>query len=252
MHGYNFENVFFKEVMYRKSTNAIIHVPNKQKEGHVKPDGATAHGLCLARPSTTICVSGVGGGKTLVALNIAARTAEGLGDWKHIYLLSPNVEAAAAGEYALLDVTCLHEFPPLNYFDDKPGASLFICDDWDLKSLSSKGAPDSQKMRADRLMGNLSTHHPGSLNVIVCTQSWTMVPPNLRRLATVFCLWPNRIARDGIGHIARGVMIEKRMLEYIFDQCGDDPHSFVLIENDPVPGRSRVRLNGVTPIADIL
>eukprot|EP01046_Picozoa_sp_COSAG06_P074183 COSAG06_NODE_22561_length_719_cov_1.767742_1_plen_81_part_10 len=81
MYEYNFENVFLKEVMSRKSTNAIIHVPNKQKEGHVKPDGATAHGLCLARPSTTMCVSGVGGGKTLVALNIAARTAEGLGDW---------------------------------------------------------------------------------------------------------------------------------------------------------------------------
>jgi hypothetical protein len=58
-----------------------------------------------------------------------------------------------------------------------------------------------------------------------------MVPPNLRRLATVFCLWPNRLARDSIGHIARGVMIEKRMLEYIFDQCGDSPHTFILIEN---------------------
>jgi hypothetical protein len=79
-----------------------------------------------------------------------------------------------------------------------------------------------------------------------------MVPPNLRRLATVFCLWPNRLARDSIGHIARGVMIEKRMLEYIFDQCGDSPHTFILIENDPVPGRSRVRLNGVTPLADIM
>ena len=93
--------------MARRPSDAIIHVPNKQKEGHVKPDGAAVHGLCLARPSTTICASGVGGGKTLVALNIAARTAEGLGEWKHIYLLSPNVEAAAAGEYSLLDVTCL-------------------------------------------------------------------------------------------------------------------------------------------------
>ena len=94
--------------MSRKTGEAIIRVPNKQKEGHVKPDGRTAHGLCLARPSTTICCSGVGGGKPLVALNIAARTAEGLGEWKHIYLLSPNVEAAAAGEYSLLDVTCLY------------------------------------------------------------------------------------------------------------------------------------------------
>jgi len=47
-------------------------------------------------------------------------------------------------------------------------------------------------------------------------------------------------------------MIEKRMLEYIFDQCGEDAHSFVLIENDPVPGRSRVRLNGVTPLGDVM
>ena len=73
--------------MSRKTGEAIIRIPNKQKEGHVKPDGATAHGLCLARPGTTICVSGVGGGKTLVALNIATRTAEGMGEWKHIYLL---------------------------------------------------------------------------------------------------------------------------------------------------------------------
>ena len=78
-----------------KAGDAIIRVPNMQKEGHVKPDGSKAHGLCLARSSTTICVSGVGGGKTLVALNIAARTAEGLGEWAHIFLLSPNVEVAS-------------------------------------------------------------------------------------------------------------------------------------------------------------
>ena len=73
-----------------------------------------------------------------------------------------------------------------------------------------------------------------------------------RPLAPTRCLWPNRLARDSIGHVARGVMIEKRMLEYIFDQCEGDPHTFILIENDPVPGRSRVRLNGVTPLADIM
>ena len=67
-----------------------------------------SHGLCLASPSTTICVSGVGGGKTLVALNLAARAAEGLGEWKHVCLLSPNVEAAAAGEYALLEGNMSH------------------------------------------------------------------------------------------------------------------------------------------------
>ena len=46
---------------------------------------------------------------------------------KRIYLLSPNVEAAAAGGYALLDVTCLHEFPPLDYFDEQArGVAVYL------------------------------------------------------------------------------------------------------------------------------
>jgi hypothetical protein len=34
------------------------------------------------------------------------------------------VGGCVLGEYSM-DVTCLHEFPPLDYCNDKPSASLF-------------------------------------------------------------------------------------------------------------------------------
>ena len=59
---------------------------------------------------------------------------------------------------------------------------------------------------------------------------------------------------DTIGIELELVEIEKDVgafrADIVCKDTADD--SFVLIENDPVPGRSRVRLNGVTPIADIL
>ena len=62
-------------------------------------------------------------------------------------------------------------------------------------------------------------------------------------------LYPQRIAKDSVGHIARGCLLSKGQLEALFDMC-QGPYDFILISNEP-DGRARVRLNGVTPVAGI-
>jgi hypothetical protein len=79
--------------------------------------------------------------------------------YKHIFLLSPNVEAAIKGEYGILDdVVPLKEWPTIPYFDKFEGRKLLIADDNALAGLSTHGGVDSQRNRADRICGYVRTH----------------------------------------------------------------------------------------------
>jgi hypothetical protein len=51
-------------------------------------------------------------------------------------------------------------------------------------------------------------------------------------------LYPQRIAKDSVGHIARGCLLSKGQLEALFDMC-QGPYDFILISNEP-DGRGRV------------
>jgi hypothetical protein len=55
------------------------------------------------------------------------------------------------------------------------------------------------------------------------------IPPSIRRLMSHWCLFPNRIDRAGVGHIAKSVMLEKSTLSTCFDFCDEDPYAFMLI-----------------------
>ena len=145
--------------------------------------------------------------------------------------MSPNNETVRTGEYGVLDdVTCLDHFPTLDYFAKRPGRSVLIIDDlaW---NLSRKGSP-SQYELADRICGHVSSHHEGGLSIFIAQQTHTGIPPNIRRLASHWNLFPRRIAVDSIGHIARSCMLEKATMRKLFDFC-DGPYDFVHIENIP-------------------
>ena len=170
--------------------------------------------------------------------------------WEHIYLMAPT-EDVQQGEYGLVDTTFLKELPQLEYFKQRPGRSCLIMDDIHIHSHSTakKDGAASQAELLERICGHMSTHHDGGLSVFIAHQVWTGIPPKVRKLASHVILYPQRIAKDSVGHIARGCLLSKGQLEALFDMC-QGPYDFLLITNEP-DGRGRVRLNGVTPVAGI-
>jgi hypothetical protein len=90
-----------------------------------------------------------------------------------------------------------------------------------------------------------------NLSVFICQQMLVSVPPNIRRLASHFILFPNRISTESIPLIAKSCMIERKHMELLFQwgiQSG--PYGFILITNEP-DGRARVRLNGEQDVIGI-
>ena len=145
----------------------------------------------------------------------------------------------------------------MDWWAKQPPRCLLVCDDlsW---ALSNKGNP-SQAALAERTLGFLASHHGGNdtkngvsgLQIIVCQQTWTAIPPCYRRLFSHYCLFPQRLDRSTLGHIGRGVMIEKASLAKCFEFC-PAPHDFLLISNIPESGRARVRVNGWRPVQGLL
>jgi hypothetical protein len=227
----------------------IILVDNPMKAKHAKPP-VDEHGLCLANPCRVLVVGGCGASKTTTILNCIARGAM----WKPwdggIYLMAPTKDVQQ-GEYGLVDTEYLEQLPQLEYFKQRPGRACLIMDDIHLHSHSTakRDGAASQAELLERICGHMSTHHDGGLSVFIAHQVWTGIPPKVRKLASHIILYPQRIAKDSVGHIARGCLLSKGQLEALFDMC-TGPYDFILITNEP-DGRGRVRLNGVTPVAGI-
>ena len=79
-----------------------------------------------------------------------------------------------------------------------------------------------------------------------------LVPPNIRRLASHFILFPNRISRESIPLIAKSCMIERKHMEQLFTWgIESGPYGFILITNEP-DGRARVRINGNQDVRGIV
>ena len=226
----------------------VIVIHNPQKTTLVKPPPGS-HGLCLPNGSCVALVGGVGSSKTTTALNCLARTAEWM-PYENIFLMSPNIETAIKGEYGMVTAKEFPEnqVPPLSFFNSKPGHTAVILDDVTLEMSTKKDKETdklSQNDRVNRLCGHMRSHHEGGLDVFICQQTIIAIPTSIRRLCSHFILFPNRIDRGSLHTLARSVMVDKRTLEHLFDQCcAMGPYTFILFENERVPGRARVRVNG--------
>ena len=225
----------------------VICIHNPQKKGLMKPE-AGVHGLVLPNGSFCAAVGGIGSSKTTTILNTIARCAK----WKpysNIWLMSPNVEAAQKGEYGLIRTKRFPNdvIPPLKYFNEQPARACVILDDTTLEMSTKKHKEDglSQRDRLNRLVGHMRSHHEGGIDVFLCQQQMIAIPTSIRRLVSHWCLFPNRIDRGSLHTIARSVMLSKRTLEALFDMCMDmGPYTFLLIEQERLPHRARVRING--------
>jgi hypothetical protein len=235
-----------KKKMARANPGVIV-IENPQKTSLVKPP-AGCHGLVLPNGSATCLIGGVGSSKTTTTLNIIARCADWL-PYDQVYLMSPNIDTAIKGEYGLVKAKRFPDniIPPLTFFNDKPGHTCVILDDITLEMSTKKHKEDglSQRDRLNRLVGHMRSHHEGGLDVFICQQQMIAVPTSIRRLCSHFVLFPNRIDRGSMHTIARSVMINKRTLEHLFDACSQmGPYTFILVEQERLSHRARVRING--------
>lgn len=80
-------------------------------------------------------------------------------------------------------------------------------------STAKKDGAAFQAELLERICGHMSTHHDGGLSVFIAHQVWTGIPPKVRKLASHIILYPQRIAKDSVGHIARGCLLSKGQLE---------------------------------------
>ena len=227
----------------------VVIVKNKEKADHKTPSTG-AHGLSLAQPSVVFLCGGTGASKTTTVLSLMVHGFE-LQPWDEIFLMSPSLESAmdkSTGEYRLCNVTALKTFPPIEFWKAKKGQkNLLVIDDVDLTHLSTRGSP-SQRELCDRTMGYVSTHM--NTTCYVLSQTWVGAPPFVRKLCTHFILYPNRLDRASIPHIAKGVMLHKDTLAQLFGACVE-PYDFLLITLKP-DGRAMVRINGHRAVHNIM
>jgi Tfp pilus assembly ATPase PilU len=81
----------------------VPHIKNPQKSDHETP-AVTENGMVWKSPSRAIFIGSTGSGKTnamLAAIGHQARWRP----WKHIFLMSANVESAVKGEYGILELS---------------------------------------------------------------------------------------------------------------------------------------------------
>ena len=233
----------------------VTKIQNPQKKGHCLPD-KDSHGLVLPTYSRLLCCGGVSSEKSMTAACVVGQCHAWI-PFDKVFLMSPNNEECSKGEWGLIDLECLDSFPTMEWWSKQPPRCCLILDDisW---SLSKKGGSGkSQAALADRTMGFLASHHGGNqkdgasgLQIIICQQNWTMVPPNIRRNCSHFALFPNRLDKSSFGHIARGCMLEKASLVKCASFC-EGAHDFLLVSNID-DGRARVRLNGWRAVRGLL
>ena len=78
----------------------VPHIENSEKKDHEVP-AVTENGMVWKSPSMAIFCGGTGSGKTNCLLAAVGHQSKWR-PYKHIFLLSPNVEAAVKGEYGIL------------------------------------------------------------------------------------------------------------------------------------------------------
>ena len=79
-----------------ESKTLVPYIENSQKSDHVVPD-LQQNGLVLKSPSRVAYVGGTGSGKTNCLLACLGHCGQWKA-WKHIFLLSPNVDSAIKGD----------------------------------------------------------------------------------------------------------------------------------------------------------
>lgn len=170
-------------------------------------------------------------GKTMAILNIAIRA-----DPPFEKIIVVHQDCEMSREYEDLDVEMRSDIPSTDDHTDNNVKTLIIIDDIDF-SLMSK----VDKMNLDRLVGYDSTHK--SISTLITTQSFTRLPPIVRRCSNVFVLWKVD-DHDQVALLSRRLNVDMKKL---FNQYIKQRFDAIWVDktvNSPHP----LRLNGFVSI----
>lgn len=197
----------------------VIVLPNSDKDGW-REKAWSRDPLEIRRPFRLAAVSGVGGGKTLLAKNIGIRRE----DWKKVVVWSPH---AADGEWGDADPTefCkqLPSHDDATYWGPITEPCLLIADD----VMLTRSALGKQYDNVDKVFSFCSTHHNWS--IILCAQVLSQMDLSFKRYMNVWCLWQPRdkVAALRLATIAG---LSKQELETLFSRL-TGPHDFAMIDS---------------------
>lgn len=224
----------------------IFVIPNADKESwheHYKKDGSDNF-LMFTHPFRMLLSGGVNSGKTNLIYNILLRQEHK--PFERIIIC--HVDGKFTKEYDLIDHDQVDEIPRPDDTEYFTGAkkTCFIIEDMDYKMMNQQ-----QRSNLNRLFGFVSTHK--NVSVIATTQTFFNVPPSVRRMTNVFCIWGNDSDRDYMKTFARKVGEKQTTIMAILDSF-ESTKDFLLIDMTGRPRRNgiktKLRVNG-TEVVEI-
>ena len=204
--------------------SGIIVLANSDKDGWQEQKWS-GDPLEFKRPFRLCAVSGVGGGKTLLAKNVGIRRS----DWDKVVVWSPH---AAEGEWGDADPTefcrTLPPYDDATYWGSIEDPCLLVCDD----VMLTRSALRKEYDNVDKVFSFCSTHHNWS--IILCSQVLTQLDLSFKRYMSVWCLWQPRdiVAALRLATIAG---LTKQELQGLFQKL-KGPHDFAMIDTSGTAG----------------
>ena len=156
-----------------KLKNKLIVLPNEDKLWHEEP---TNDLISFPHPFRICLIAPPNSGKSLILKNILLHIEP---PFEAIYLVHNDVDTQ---EYNNIDLEYIdNTIPSIDEFDSTR-KNLLIIEDIDFKNMNK-----AQKTILDRHMGTNSTHK--NISIMLTAQDGFNVPPSIRRMCSVLCLW---------------------------------------------------------------
>lgn len=211
--------------------NEIIAFKNPDKGFHEKPDPKNPSNfpapfrMCLcAKPNA---------GKTNIVKHIVIHQNPPF-QRILIYHIDPQTR-----EYDDMDGEFIDEIPNIEEIDPSV-KNLLIIEDINLKSLKKE-----QKELLDRYMGYVSTHR--NLSIIITAQRALCIPPNIRGLSNVICLWKTHDS-NLLSQISGRIGLTPDEMKFLFKKYIKSNYDFICIDLTHGTNYSK---NFFTPINDM-
>lgn len=216
------------------SKEKLVVFKNADKEGWYESWKEKKSKFDFPYPCRIVVSANPGSGKTNLIKNILIRAKP---YYKKVFVwhYDPNSK-----EYEDMDVEMLTKIPnPTDQQFSSKRKTCLIIDDQEFKYLSHE---DLRKL--DRLFGYTSTHK--GLTIIVATQDFFNLPPVIRRMSDVFCIWKGSSDVESLYQIGRKMGISKKDFIKIMDEC-KTKFDFICFDNT-VGSTCPVRKNCVEEI----
>lgn len=215
----------------------LVIFKNADKEGWYESWTDKKSKFDFPFPCRIVVSANPGSGKTNLIKNILIRAKP---YYKKIFVWHYDPESK---EYEDMDVEMLKSIPnPTDPQFNSKRKTCLIIDDQEFKYLNQM-----ELRHLDRLFGYTSTHK--GLTIICATQDFFNLPPVIRRMSDVFCIWKGSSDVESLLQIGRKMGINKKDFVKIMEHC-KSKFDFICFDNT-VGSRSPVRKNCVEDINKI-